>query len=189
MPALSTLILVPTELEAELLAWSEAPVSVCGFGLAAAGAGAAHAIAQHRPQRVLLVGLAGSYDLTRMPIGTAMMASAVRCHGIGAGGQSAAELGWTATDQIELDGRDGLALSVAEASATPEQAAERHRKHPPALIEEMEGYAVAVAATLFEVPLTVVRGVSNAAGDRDRARWQTGPAMSAARSVLAMLAR
>jgi futalosine hydrolase len=187
MPAPSTLILVPTKLEAELLAWNAAPVTVCGFGLAAAGAGAAHAIAQHRPQRVMLVGLAGSYDLGRMAVGTAMVASAVRCHGIGAGGQSAAELGWAASDQIELDGGDGLVLSVAEASATPEQAAERHQKHPQAVIEEMEGYAVAVAATLFEVPLTVVRGVSNPAGDRDHAAWQARPALAAVRSVLASM--
>lgn len=187
MPATSTLILIPTRLEAELLAWNAAPVTVCGFGLAAAGAGAAHAIAQHRPERVVLVGLAGSYDLARMPIGAAMTASAVRCHGIGAAGQSATELGWAAGDQIELDGGDGLVLSVAEASATTEQAAERHRKHPQAVIEEMEGYAVAVAATLFEVPLTLVRGVSNAAGDRDHAAWQVSPALAAVRSVLASM--
>jgi futalosine hydrolase len=184
---MSTLILVPTELEAELLAWNASPLAVCGFGLAAAGAGAAHAIAQHRPQRVILVGLAGSYDLARMPVGTAMLASAVRCHGIGAGGQSAAELGWAASDQIELDGGDGVALSVAEASATPEQAAERHRKHPQSVIEEMEGYAVAVAATLWEVPLAMVRGVSNRAGDRDHAGWQSRPALVAARAVLASM--
>jgi futalosine hydrolase len=162
-------------------------VSVCGFGLANAGAGAAHAIAQHRPQRVMLVGLAGSYNLARTPIGTAMVASAVRCHGIGAGGQNATELGWAASDQIELDGGDGLVLSVADASATPAQAAARHQKHPEAVIEEMEGYAVAVAATLFEVPLTVVRGVSNVAGDRDHAAWQARPALAAARSILASM--
>jgi futalosine hydrolase len=169
------------------LAWNASPLAVCGFGLAAAGAGAAHAIAQHRPQRVLLVGLAGSYDVVRMPIGTAMVASAVRCHGIGAGGQSAAELGWAASDQIELDGGDGLVLSVAAASATPEQAAERHREHPEAMVEEMEGYAVAVAATLWEVPLTVVRGVSNPAGDRNHAGWKAGAALSAARAILASM--
>ena len=163
---------------------------VCGFGLAVAGAGAAHAIARHRPSRLVLVGSAGSYDLARAPVGSAVIASAVRCHGIGAGELSAAELGWVESDQIELGGGGGLVLSVASASATPAEAANRLRKHPRAVVEEMEGYAIAVAATLFEVPLTVVRGVSNVAGDRDQANWSMPAALGAARVVVgSMLGR
>ncbi len=177
---MATLILVPTTLEAELLAVTTAPVAICGFGLAAAGAGAAHAIARHRPSDVILVGCAGSYDLERAPIGSVMAASAVRCHGIGAGDHSAAELGWTDSDQLAVHGDGGLLLSVASASGTVEQAEVRRRAHPDALLEEMEGYAVAVAAMLWEVPLSVVRGVSNAAGDRDKAHWQMPEAMAAA---------
>ncbi len=183
MPA--ALILVPTAHEAELLGPMAAPTEVCGFGLAAAGAGAAHAIARHRPQRVVLAGVSGSYDLTRAPLGWAMSASAVRCHGIGAGGLSAAELGWADSDQIELSGNDGLVLSVASASGDAAQASRRHQQHPQALVEEMEGYAVAVAATLYQVPLVVVRGVSNAAGDRDHSGWQMRAALNAVRELIA----
>jgi futalosine hydrolase len=183
----STLILVPTAAEAELLAATEAPVALCGFGLAAAGAGAAHAIALHAPSRVILVGCAGSYDLERAPIGSALVASAVRCHGIGAGGFSPAELGWADSDQIELDGDGGLVLSVASASATVGEAAIRLSKHPGAVLEEMEGYSVAVAAMLREVPLSVVRGVSNAAGERHKTTWRMAEALAAANGVVASM--
>ena len=184
---LPALILVPTAHEAQLLGAMTAPVEVCGFGLATAGAGAAYAIALHRPQRVVLAGVSGSYDLARAPLGWAMSASAVRCAGIGAGEQSAADLGWADSDQIELRGGDGLVLSVASASGDAVQAAQRHQQHPGAVVEEMEGYAVAVAATLNEVPLIVVRGVSNAAGDRDHSGWQMQPAMNAVRALVASM--
>jgi futalosine hydrolase len=186
----STLILVPTAHEAGLLPETGTDVAVCGFGLAVAGAGAAYAIARHHASRVILVGCGGSYDLERTPIGSAVVASAVRCDGIGAGGHSAAELGWVESDQIELGDGDGLVLSVAAASATPEEARIRLGNNPQAVVEEMEGYAVAVAATLWEVPLAVVRGVSNAAGDRDMSTWRIGDALAAAGEVVtSMLAR
>jgi futalosine hydrolase len=178
---------VPTAAEAELLAIAGAPLELCGFGLAAAGAGAAHAIARHAPSRVILAGCAGSYDLAHAPIGSAVVASAVRCVGIGAGGLSAAELGWASSDQIELDGDGGLVLSVASASATVGEAAIRLSTHSGAVLEEMEGYAVAVAATLGEVPLTIVRGVSNAAGERDKATWRIPEALAAAGVVVASM--
>jgi futalosine hydrolase len=170
-----------------MLADAGAPVAVCGFGLAAAGAGAAHEIALRRPSHVILVGSAGSYDLERAPIGSALAASAVRCHGIGAGELSAAELGWSDGDEIALSGSGGLVLSVAAASATLEEAAMRLHKYPQAVVEEMEGYSVALAATLWEVPVSIVRGVSNAAGDRQTAGWRMAEAMAAAGSVVASM--
>jgi futalosine hydrolase len=136
---------------------------------------------------VILVGSAGSYDLERAPIGSALAASAVRCHGIGAGELSAAELGWSDGDEIALSGSGGLVLSVAAASATLEEAAMRLHKYPRAVVEEMEGYSVALAATLWEVPVSIVRGVSNAAGDRETAGWRMSEAMAAAGSVVASM--
>jgi futalosine hydrolase len=182
-----TLILVPTAREAEMLGPIGQPVEVCGFGLAAAGAGAAHAIAAHSPSRVVLAGCAGSYDPARAPVGSVLVASAVRCHGIGAGGLSAAELGWAGSDQIELDGDGGLVLSVASASATPEEAANRLSKHPEAVLEEMEGYAVALAAMLWEVSISIVRGVSNVAGERDKSLWRMPEALAATRARVASM--
>jgi futalosine hydrolase len=163
------------------------PVQVCGFGLAAAGAGAAHAIATHPADAaagVVLIGAAGTYDPDRFAIGTAINASSVRIDGIGAGGAGPAQLGFAEADVIGLGGADGELLSVAEAAGTAAVAAGRAERHPDALAEEMEGFAVAVAAGLFGVPLRIVRGASNRAGDRNHADWRMAEALAAARARL-----
>lgn len=182
----AALILIPTTAEAELLGDAlPGPVCVCGFGLAAAGAGAAHAIATHPGDAeggVVLAGAAGTYDPDRLAIGAAIDASAVRIDGIGAGGSGAAELGFAESDVIALQGAGGELLSVAEAAATEADAATRAQRYPGAIAEEMEGYAVAVAASLFGVPLRIVRGASNRAGDRDHAGWRMGDALAAVRT-------
>jgi futalosine hydrolase len=191
------LVLVPTELESGLLFpdGPPAPLAVCGFGLAAAGAGAAHAISEHRAEAedgVVLVGAAGTYDTTRHPIGTAVRAGWVRCDGIGAGSgaghRSAAELGFAAVDAFAI-GQGPELLSVAAAAGSTAEAAERHTRHPAAAGEEMEGYAVAVAAWLFGVDITIVRGFSNAAGDRDRAGWRMEDALGRAAALVRGLVR
>jgi futalosine hydrolase len=177
-------VLVPTRLEADGLGLPASAFELCGFGLAEAGVRAMHAMASRRPARVVLAGIAGTYDTGAAPIGSVVMATAVRCVGIGAGGRSAAELGFAASDEVALAGAEGLALSVACAAGTPDEADTRARSHPGALIEEMEGYAVALAATLLGIPCTMVRGIANRAGDRDVLRWDVERALGAARAAL-----
>jgi futalosine hydrolase len=47
---------------------------------------------------------------------------------------------------------------------------------------------VAVAASLFGVPLRIVRGASNRAGDRNHAGWRMGDALAAVRTRVRELA-
>jgi futalosine hydrolase len=143
-----------------------------------------HAIARHRPQRVVLAGVAGSYDATLAPIGAVLAPRLVRCHGLGVGDQTPAQLGFADSDEMALDGQDGLALSVARASESRDQARSRRTAEPQAVLEEMEGYAVALAAMVTGIPCTMVRGVSNMAGDRDLAGWSLDPALDALRERL-----
>ena len=207
------LILVPTAYEARFLCGEriqrtladrggarcrvgehEVEVALCGFGLAAAGAGAAFALGNHLqsaaagPQTtpVILVGIAGTYDPLRAPVGSALLATDARCVGIGRGAgaahRSAAALGWPqglplaglppVGDRLPLSAPDlpgepvprcGL-LSVAAAAATPAEAGERAAHFPGAVAEEMEAFAVGLATRLYGVPLTVIRGLSNVAG-------------------------
>jgi futalosine hydrolase len=186
------LILVPTALESEVLFPNGSPgrVALCGFGLAAAGAGAAHAIAANRSAAsdgVVLVGAAGTYDPDRHPVGSAVVAGRIRCVGIGAGSgsahRSAAELGFADSDAIAL-GDGAELLSVTSAAGSSAEAAERRARHPDAAGEEMEGYAVAVAARLCGVGLTIVRGFSNVAGERDRSRWRMHEALKRAAGLV-----
>ncbi len=193
----------------------EVAVALCGFGLAAAGAGAAFALGNYlRPTatagpqsaQVILVGIAGTYDPLRAPVGSALLATNVRCVGIGRGSgaahRSAAALGWpqglplaglpSVSDELPLAAPDlpgepvrrGGLLSVAAAAANPAEAGERAAHFPGAVAEEMEAFAVGLAARLYGVRLTVIRGLSNVAGETDHAAWRTTEALAAAKALL-----
>lgn len=210
-----TLLLIPTALEARRLedqggfGSGLALQALCGFGPVAAAARTAELIAVLRPARVLLVGIAGSYDTRALAIGSASDFEAVAIDGIGVGeaetflgppalgfpqwpgesrGRASAIL-----DRIDLStsgskdapdaARRTLLLTTCGASDSPAQAQRRHERFPEAIAEDMEGFGVAMACTLAGVPLTIVRGISNAVGDRDPAHWRIPAALAAARSL------
>lgn len=216
------LILIPTEPERRLLAPrlaaippDDAAVELCGFGVVAAAARTAQLLAALRPEKVILVGIAGRLD-DRLAIGKATLFDSVACHGIGVGSGPAfipaATLGWqqlpgdpsdddpgdgdmlpcTVPDQAKPNGaslpRERLLLTVTAAAAGPEDVRFRKAIFPEASAEEMEGFAVALACRLFRIPCTIVRGISNTAGDRDKATWQMeAPLAAAADLVLRLL--
>jgi len=210
------LVLVPTELERRLVEPAVAAargaasrVELCGFGPVVAAARTARLIAEHRPERVLLVGIAGGFA-DRLRIGEAYAFEQVACHGIGAGAAAAfipAEaMGWTQWPADGLDSatrvgdvlpcsssplpaaaRTGLLLSACSASASDDDVRSRLRLHPDAVAEDMEGFAVAAACRLGGVPLEIVRGISNTAGDRDTSHWQVDAACRAAGELAVLL--
>jgi futalosine hydrolase len=51
----------------------------------------------------------------------------------------------------------------------------------------MEAFAVAAACQLQNVPLRVVRGISNIAGDRDHSKWKIADAMHSAMNIVEKL--
>jgi futalosine hydrolase len=77
-------------------------------------------------------------------------------------------------------GRAGLLLTVCAAAASDEDVRLRRQSFPAAVAEEMEGFAVAFACRLRGVPVGIIRGISNTAGDRDTSRWQVTAALEAA---------
>lgn len=213
------LLLVPTELERGLIepvvaagCGGSVRVDLCGFGPVVAAVRTARLIAEHRPEHVLLVGIAGRFS-DRLVIGQAYAFERVACHGIGAGsGENfipAATMGWKqwpgdpsdpATqigDSLPCTGRllpaaapaarAGLLLSACSAAAGHDDVRERLRLHPEAEAEDMEGFAVAAACRLGGVPLDIVRGISNTAGDRDVSGWQVEAACRAAAELAATL--
>ena len=209
-PGAPTLVLVPTELEARRLAdlggldAGLALQACCGFGPVAAAARSATLLERLRPRRVLLVGIAGSYDPAAHPVGTALVFASVAIEGIGTGEgedlvappalgfpQWPAGAGDGARDDVialarpatTAPGEGGLLLTTCAASDGPRQAARRRQRHPAALAEDMEGFGVALACALAGVPLAIVRGVSNAVGERDPARWRIPAALAAAREL------
>ena len=205
-----TLVLVPTEIERRHLARQpgfgvDAPCELCGFGPVAAAARARDAVAVHEPERVVLVGIAGTFDPAGLPVGTAAVFSSVLMHGVGVGVASfvpAPALGfrhWPQSGGRAADGPEALALAhpvppaagplltVCAASATVAEAGARRALFPAAAAEDMEGFAVALACRLAGVPVAIVRGISNTVGDRRFERWQIPEALDAAYLVAADL--
>jgi len=204
--ARSTLVLVPTELERRLLArqpgfGSDARTELCGFGPVTAAARTAELLARFSPTRVLLVGIAGTFDPEALPIGTATTFGRVMMHGIGVGSGPAfvpaGAMGfphWNdpdahvrVDDQLELASpvppADGALLTACAASISAEDAGHRMNQCPGAIAEDMEGFAVALSARLAKVPVAIVRGISNHVGDRKVDGWQIGDALDAAWTV------
>jgi len=215
-PGAPTLLLIPTSLEARRLDELIDPraglalVALCGFGPVAAAASTATLLERVRPRRVLLLGIAGAFDASANPPGTALCFGRVAIDGIGAGeGEGsipASALGFPhgsrrhhavpTDDHLALAGPPGTApaelgllLTCCAASADPDAAARRLERHPTALAEDMEGFGVALACARAEVPLAIVRGISNRVGDRDRARWRVPEALEAASALALELLR
>jgi futalosine hydrolase len=191
-----------------------APVACCGFGPVVAAARTAQLIAVDAPGRVLLAGIAGSLH-PDLPVGSAWQFERVACHGVGAGSAAdfvpAGRIGWQQWEGLDdgpdsaigdllalagaaaPDGRPvtlptaGLLLTACAAAAGESDVRDRRRCFPDAVAEDMEGFGVAAACRLAGVPLGIVRGISNRAGDRDTRRWRIDEAAAAAADLAADL--
>lgn len=177
-------------------------IELCGFGPIAAAARTAHLLATLDPASVTLVGIAGAMD-DRLLVGQAYRFGEVVSYGVGVGAgsdfQQASSLGWPqwpgdlSAGQPAVGDRIGSArttaghvlLSACAASAGPADVAMRRTMAPDAGAEDMEGFGVALACELARVPWTIIRGISNRAGDRNHSRWCVQPALEAA-AVLAL---
>lgn len=208
-PGAPTLLLVPTELEERRFfasGWERglALHALAGFGPIAAAARTAALVARLAPRRVLLAGIAGTYAEDVLSVGAAACFDAVALDGVGAGAGAdlrlPSQLGmpqWPATggaapvqERLPLSRpraarAAGLLLTVCAASEGGAQASERRERHPGAGAEDMEGFGVALACALAGVPLCIVRGVSNRAGERDQRAWRIDEAIAAARALAA----
>ena len=101
----TTLILVPTQLELDCLSdrfrkgieQNSGRIELCGFGVVVSGIRATQLIAEFAPKRVLLIGIAGALS-PELKVGEAVEFGEAVCHGIGAGSGdafiSASEMGW-----------------------------------------------------------------------------------------------
>ena len=213
-PGSPTLLLFPTELEQRrfldrgALEPGHALQAVCGFGPVAAAARTAHLVATLRPRRVILLGIAGAYDVERHPPGSALVFARVAIEGVGAGegerlvgpralgfpqwpgspGTTAAPVDdaldlWR-PDRLAPELRADLLLTTCAAADDDALVGRRLERHPGAAAEDMEGFAVALACALEGVPVGIVRGISNRAGDRDGRHWKIPAALAAARRAL-----
>ena len=196
------LLLIPTEFEHGFIAPAvekldpahDVVVELCGFGPVVAAARTTELLARHRPEQALLLGIAGCY--VGAEPAKAYRFGSVGCYGIGvgtgAGFETAQEMGWEhwAGDQQSDPINDVITmadeadsqqlLTVCAASKTKDDVAQRQDAFPNAIAEDMEGFAVAAACRLNKTRLTIIRGISNVAGDRNKSNWKIKEAMQAA---------
>ena len=190
---MTLLLLVPSALErARLSAPPGVELLACGVGVLAAALGTSARLQRGGVDAALLVGLCGTRDPERAPLGALVAGTAARNEAVGAGrGRDFVE-----TAQMPLQPGDappdllplreiavpravrGVIGTVAAASASPEEAAAWRARHPDVLVEEMEAHAVAAACARAGVPLSVLRVVSNLCGDRAIARWDVAGALA-----------
>ena len=73
----------------------------------------------------------------------------------------------------------GAVLTVSTVTGTAASTTALADRHPDAVAEAMEGYAVAVAAAQAGIPFAELRTVSNPIGPRDRDGWRMREAFTA----------
>ncbi|MEQ1830821.1 MAG: hypothetical protein ABL921_33025 [Pirellula sp.] len=210
---LSTLVLVPTPWELECLTNSfhqhllaaRSTIQLCGFGPIVSGIMSARLIAEHSPDRVFLIGIAGTYD-PDISLASFVEFDEVACYGIGAGTgnqfMSSSELKWEQWPSDHKKNGIGDVISLRKptersstmqlltccsAASCLEDVQLRTKKFPRARAEDMEGFSVASACMLSNVPLRIFRGISNFAGDRNHAHWEIREAMAAVETAVSRI--
>ncbi len=201
------LILIPTGAEyrhvaIELKQLSEilpVRVELCGWGPVHSACWTQKHVQRHQPQQVWLLGIAGYYN-TNLSLGLAYEFTEAALHGVGVGSGSR----WMSPERLKWDQNfDGpdcpgsiirfheiilqsqkQLLTVCAASADSDEVQQKRQHFPQADAEDMESYCVAAVCRQCNVPLRVIRGISNQAGDRNMARWQVADAMKATVKLL-----
>jgi futalosine hydrolase len=168
---------------------------ICGVGPLNAAL-ALGRLADKNPAGVVNLGLAGSYDLLLAPLGSLLAASEeiwpeyglvrrekARAEALGL--PLAEQNGRPVFDRIALtpvvsleimglDGRvaakQGPAVTVAGASGAPERA-RRLQRRTGGLMENMEGFALALGCLGLKIPFAEIRSISNPAGLRPPQGW------------------
>lgn len=198
-----TLLLIPTAAERRNLSHHydtgkiNARIELCGFGPVAAAARTAFLIDRLKPRRIVLAGIAGTYDASVLDVGQAAAFNTVALYGVGVGTgpefQWASEIGfdqWPGESEdekirehIDLVAPTGprlrLLLSCCAASSRAVDVEDRLTCSPGTLAEDMEGFGVAMACKMAGVPVAIVRGISNRAGDRNTKEWKIEEALRA----------
>jgi nucleoside phosphorylase len=218
------ILLVPTPMEVEYLLGGSArerlessqiatvefagrkiAAAICGMGFPAAFQETASILKRFLdtqpedipPKRALLAGIAGTYDVERAQLGSALLGTVARLSIVGEIPETT-----SAPDSISILKRPGrpARLAVPDVAGEPvmegeivtvlhpsESRAEAQRireRYPDALAEEMEAYFAASAAATLGMELTVVRGISNVVGVMDKNEWGIPEALDAARNLL-----
>ncbi len=184
-------------------------VGVVGVGVVSAALALGGFLAFGEVDQMIMVGSAGAFPGSDLEIGDVAIASSEILAELGVcaerGSGDATALNLPGVEQtIFLDAplakdmlgaaagpfrsRIGSFLTVVGVSDSEEQAAARAKRFQP-LVENMEGYALALAGQRAGIPVAEVRGVSNLAGVRDKSQWNLDLANERAQEVVLAFCR
>jgi futalosine hydrolase len=156
---------------------------VCGVGPVEAAVATARALALHRFDAVLHVGLAGGRELA---VGSVVVGTEAVYRDLSAE--------WPVVDRATPDAGlfERVRIALPDAAAAPIHTsaavgASGDTVSSGLLVEAMEGFGVLRAAERAGVPAVEVRVVSNEIGEDDRSRWQIGAALDALEVALPKL--
>ena len=160
------LLVVALEEEATHLHVSDLPILVTGAGKVNAAAAVAATLATFSPSSVVNLGTAGALR-DGLPGGTHVIRRVVQ-HDF-ASADIFALSGLHFGEPIDL-ADDGLVLATGDAFIS--DSTTRARLAEQADLVDMEGYAVAVASLAAGVPVTLVKQISDEAGDAALRSWK-----------------
>lgn len=155
----------------------------CGVGPVEAAVHAARAIAEHRPQLLLHVGIAGARRRSGLAAGTLVIGTASRYCDLGALPPEWAPRDLTTGEWLVRAARG----ACPEAVPLPIGTSARVGGTSDADVEAMEGFGVLRAAQVAGVPAIEVRAISNDIEEQDRARWEFARAFDAITTATPLL--
>jgi futalosine hydrolase len=181
-----------------------------GIGLVNASHAATVLAERHRPDALILIGIGGAYPGSGLGIADIAIAESETYADAGilmadglhplsetgfpllvAGGAAYFETLPVATSAVGIDllarlpgAKKGAFLSVTQITGTADRAKALAERHGGAIIENMEGAAVAHVALMYGVPFMELRGVSNRVEDRDLGGWDRPGAARACQEAL-----
>ena len=176
----NTLFLFATEAEAAPFRTlrPDATVVIIGVGMAEAAAGTAAAIVEHKPERVVLCGIAGACD-ERLSVGQVVEVLHDRVEG----------LPDAYVEEYECDRLTGLdfARTLTVSRSGDAMRNEEIVAGEVPVVEQMEGAAVAAVVIALGVEdYCHIRAISNRVGE-PFAQWHVGEAVAALAAVVAQL--
>ncbi len=161
------LVVAATEVEARYLPRS-LPVIVSGPGKTAAATATAYALAREEDPPSVLVLNVGTAGALRPDLSGVLLPTRVLNHDISAEALRALEV--EPVDVLDVDGRDDIVLATGDSFIESES--RRVVLAARADLVDMEGFAVAYAASRVGAAVRLVKHVSDFAGDEARADWR-----------------
>ncbi|MDR0270883.1 futalosine hydrolase [Paenibacillus sp.] len=181
-------------------------VHLAGFGPAAAAARTAAELAKSDYGLVISAGIGGGF-VGKADVGSTVIADRIIAADLGSetpdGFLSVDELGFGSSVimpdpelvQALMDAMQGAGitanrgsiLTVTTGTGSAETTAALTARIGDATAEGMEGFGVATAAKLWELPVLEIRTISNAVGPRDRDAWRMKEAFAALETAGTMI--